>query len=237
MDLIPVIDVKHGLVVRAERGRRADYRPLETPLAAGSDPVAVARGLLSLFPFRTLYIADLDGIEGRGTNSDLVERLIEALPGVALWIDDGSLDTRRRGVVTVVGSESVRSADALAPLRGLPPNGFVLSLDFTGSEFAGPAALIEDTTLWPERIIVMTLARVGSGEGPDLRSHRRDRRQSRREPPRLRGRRRSPTRRSRSGAHGGRRRCPRRDGAACGNDNGRRSRGDRRPLKSCARRC
>jgi phosphoribosylformimino-5-aminoimidazole carboxamide ribotide isomerase len=28
--------------------------------------------------------------------------------------------------------------------------------------------LLEDTTLWPERIIAMTLARVGSGEGPDL---------------------------------------------------------------------
>jgi phosphoribosylformimino-5-aminoimidazole carboxamide ribotide isomerase len=168
MDLIPVIDVKNGLAVRAFGGHRADYRPLETPLAAGSDPVAVAHGLLSLFPFRTLYVADLDGIEGHETNSDLVERLAEALPGVAIWIDSGSLDIRRPGTVTVVGSESVRSPDALGAVRRLAANGFVLSLDFKGGAFAGSAALIEDTALWPERIIVMTLARVGSGEGPDL---------------------------------------------------------------------
>ena len=167
MDLIPVIDVKDGLAVRAFRGRRADYRPLETPLAAGSDPVAVARGLLSLFPFRTLYIADLDGIEGRGASADLAERLTEAFPGVAIWVDNGSLGAQRHGV-TVVGSESATSADALQALRDSLPSGFVLSLDFKGSELAGPAVLLEDETLWPERVIVMTLARVGSGEGPDL---------------------------------------------------------------------
>jgi phosphoribosylformimino-5-aminoimidazole carboxamide ribotide isomerase len=167
MDLIPVIDVKDGVAVRAFRGRRAEYRPLETPLAQGSDPVAVARGLLALFPFSTLYVADLNGIEGRGASADLAERLIEARPGVAIWVDNGSLGTQRHGV-TVVGSESVKSADALAALRGLPADGFVLSLDFKGSEFAGPAALLNETTLWPERVIVMTLARVGSGEGPDL---------------------------------------------------------------------
>jgi phosphoribosylformimino-5-aminoimidazole carboxamide ribotide isomerase len=167
MDLIPVIDVKNGLAVRAFRGRRAEYRPLETPLAQGSDPVAVARGLLALFPFSTLYVADLDGIEGRGASADLAERLTEALPGVAIWVDNGSLGAQR-DAVTVIGSESVISADALAAVRGLPAHGFVLSLDFKGSEFAGPAALLNETTLWPERVIIMTLARVGSGEGPDL---------------------------------------------------------------------
>ena len=44
MDVIPVIDVRHGLAVAAVRGQRADYRPLVTPLAAGSDPADVARG-------------------------------------------------------------------------------------------------------------------------------------------------------------------------------------------------
>ena len=37
MDVIPVIDVRHGLAVAAVRGQRADYRPLVTPLAEGSD--------------------------------------------------------------------------------------------------------------------------------------------------------------------------------------------------------
>ena len=71
MDVIPVIDVRHGLAVAAVRGQRADYRPLVTPLAAGSDPADIARGYAALFTFPVLYVADLDGIEGRGRNVGL----------------------------------------------------------------------------------------------------------------------------------------------------------------------
>ena len=44
----------------------------------------------------------------------------------------------------------------------------MLSLDFRDDEFQGPPALLEDASLWPERIIVMTLARVGGASGPDF---------------------------------------------------------------------
>ena len=89
MDVIPVIDVRHGVAVHARQGQRDQYKPLETPLARGSDPVAVARGFLSLFPFRTIYVADLDGIEGRGRHEGLAARLTARLPGVEFWIDGG----------------------------------------------------------------------------------------------------------------------------------------------------
>ena len=54
VELIPVIDLKGGQVVRAQFGRRDDYRPIQSPLSATSDPIDVARGLLSLYPFETL---------------------------------------------------------------------------------------------------------------------------------------------------------------------------------------
>src|SRR5262245_9451555 len=68
MEVIPVIDLRGGVVVRARMGQRDHYRPIETPLSATSDAVDVTRGLLSLFPFRTLYVADLDAIERTGNN-------------------------------------------------------------------------------------------------------------------------------------------------------------------------
>jgi uncharacterized protein related to proFAR isomerase len=43
-----------------------------------------------------------------------------------------------------------------------------LSLDFRGESFQGPPALLHDAGLWPQKVIAMTLARVGSGAGPDL---------------------------------------------------------------------
>ena len=170
MDVIPVIDVRHGVAVHARQGQRSDYRPLETPLAQGSDPGAVARGFLSLFPFRTLYVAHLDGIEGRGRDAQLAQRLAVAMPGIALWIDDGGLADEAPpsvGVVPVIGSESLGGGDDAKRLRN-EPDRFVLSLDFRGDRFLGPRALLDDANLWPQRVIIMTLARVGAGEGPDL---------------------------------------------------------------------
>ena len=66
MQAIPVIDLMGGQVVRARMGDRASYRPLESPLSPTSDPVDVVRGLLGVFPFPTLYVADLDAIQGSG---------------------------------------------------------------------------------------------------------------------------------------------------------------------------
>lgn len=173
MDVIPVIDVRHGVAVHARQGQRAEYRPLETPLARDSDPVAVARGFLSLFPFRTIYVADLDGIEGRGFNAELPRRFAAGLPGVTFLVDDGGTTPgghSAAGGMPVIGSESLSGADDLKRLRDAPPDRFVLSLDFRGETFLGPQALLEDAAIWPDRVIVMTLARVGAGEGPDLQS-------------------------------------------------------------------
>lgn len=171
MDVIPVIDVRHGVAVHARRGQRSEYRPLLTPLAQGSDPVAVARGFLSLFPFPAIYVADLDGIERRGRDERLAAHLTAALPGVELWIDDGSSAdgaVPSIGLLRVIGSESLANGDDLKRLRDAPPGRFALSLDFRGDRFVGPQALLDDAALWPERVIVMTLARVGASEGPDL---------------------------------------------------------------------
>jgi HisA/HisF family protein len=173
MDVIPVIDVRHGVAVHARQGQRAQYRPLETPLARDSDPVAVARGFLALFPFRTMYAADLDGIEGRGFNAELPRRLAAGLPGVTFLVDDGDTapgGLSTAGVMPVIGSESLTGADDMKRLRDALPDRFVLSLDFRGETFLGPQALLEDAVLWPDRVIVMTLTRVGAGEGPDLQS-------------------------------------------------------------------
>jgi phosphoribosylformimino-5-aminoimidazole carboxamide ribotide isomerase len=173
MEIIPVIDLQRGRVVRAKLGRRAEYRPIDSPLSPTSDPIDVTRGLLSLHPFRTLYVADLDGIESNGDNDAEIARLRAAFPDVSLWVDNGvnEFDAARRWLATgrgnlVAGSESQRDLELLRALSRDPR--VVLSLDFRGEAFQGPPALLADPDLWPERVIAMTLARVGSGAGPDL---------------------------------------------------------------------
>ena len=44
----------------------------------------------------------------------------------------------------------------------------VLSLDYKGPTPLGPPDIFANVDLWPERLIVMTLAAVGGTAGPDL---------------------------------------------------------------------
>ncbi|MGB3388181.1 MAG: HisA/HisF-related TIM barrel protein [Pseudaminobacter sp.] len=173
MKIIPVLDLKAGQVVRAQQGRRDSYRPIVTPLSGSADPVAVARGLRSLHPFPTFYIADIDAIEGRLPNDNATVRLAAMPEAPQLWIDAGFSDNADLTLAlamprchAVLGSESQHDAAMLGRFRNHP--GLILSLDFFQDGFRGPPALLEEPDLWPERVIVMTLARVGAASGPDL---------------------------------------------------------------------
>src|SRR5260370_28707068 len=92
MDIIPVLDLRGGIVVRAHRGQRDQYRPLESPLSPTSDPVDAMRGLYLVYPFRTFYVADLDAIMGTGNNEAVLRRLKAEFPAAALWVDNGVSD-------------------------------------------------------------------------------------------------------------------------------------------------
>lgn len=174
IDIIPVIDLKGGKVVRARQGLRRSYAPLETPLAPTSAPIDVAAGLLSLHPFQAIYIADLDRIERSGSHARDISALIAAFPSVTFWVDPGVRDAaeayeflaRHRSVHLVLGSESLAGHAMLEELAG--QNRIILSLDYRGSRFIGPGRLNELPQLWAERVIVMSLDRVGSHAGPAI---------------------------------------------------------------------
>ena len=183
MRVIPVIDVRGGSAVRAVGGDRASYRPIETPLCPGSsDPVDVAAGMLGLFggspagyEVLTLYVAELDGIEGRERNRSVIDRLAGRFPDVRLLVDDGSqcvadlLAYRElENVVPVIGSETLSDAAALDEVDAALGGAFALSLDWRGDEPIGPRQVFAEASSWPQTVIVMTLARVGLRAGPDM---------------------------------------------------------------------
>lgn len=175
MLVIPVLDIMGGLVVHARGGHRSSYRPIETPLAPGrSDPVSILRGYRALHPFPIVYIADLDGIGRREPDVDAVHALRAAFPGLEIWLDDGGGSAEIGGrhsapieVRRVVGSETLASIGDYLDLRDARHTQGILSLDFRGDSCLGPAELFERPELWPHTVIVMTLARVGAGQGPD----------------------------------------------------------------------
>ncbi len=172
--VIPALDLKGGFVVDAKGGARAAYRPVETPLGAADDPFAIARALLALTQSPVLYVADLDAIEGVGNHFELCRDLSHALPHADLWIDAGFTNVTDcafwlpLGATLVIGTESLSFAEDWRELRATFGESLMLSLDFDAKGQRGPNALFAESAHWPERIIVMSLDRVGTNDGPDI---------------------------------------------------------------------
>lgn len=186
MRVIPVIDLKAGQVVHGIAGRRAEYRPIRSSLVAGADPAAIARALFDQLGRNTLYIADLDAIAGANPAWTIFQQLADQ--GARLWIDAG-IDTtarleallawdQRSGAIDgiIVGLESLPALDLLTQWLELAgPTRLVFSLDLregaplgrdqavagrSGEEIARAAI-----ALGVRRLIVLDLARVGTGGG------------------------------------------------------------------------
>ncbi len=171
MQIIPVIDLMGGNVVHAKKGQRDHYKPIQTPLCKGSMPHAVIDGLKGIHDFKTLYVADLDALTGIGNHDALLLSLQENYTDLQFWIDRGMPHNGQpyptSKSVSVIGSESLTSEH----LGILPQIGkqFILSLDFMGETLLGDQNLLRNPSIWPDTIIIMSLAHVGSTEGPDFK--------------------------------------------------------------------
>ena len=65
MLIIPVIDLSNGVVVHAVCGKRKLYQPITSTISDDCKPESILSAFFQLYPFQIIYIADLDGIEGK----------------------------------------------------------------------------------------------------------------------------------------------------------------------------
>ena len=183
MRVIPVIDLKSGAAVHAVRGQRERYRPLRSGLATGSDPLHVARAFRGELGLEELYVADLDAIAGGSPHREILAALARE---ARVLVDAGVTDVAAvrpllelGAARVVVGTETLADPAALGRLRAdLPDAPLVLSLDLRGERvLSGDAdlgrlgaaealALLVGSGV--SEVIVLDLARVGSGAGPDV---------------------------------------------------------------------
>ncbi|WP_333875335.1 HisA/HisF-related TIM barrel protein [Methylobacter sp.] len=171
MKIIPVIDLKNGVVVHARQGNREHYQPINTELCKSSDIFQVIEAFRSVYEFNIFYIADLNAITGQGDHNPLIAEVLARFPKIIFWIDKGyqkyDEDVHLPGnTLPVLGSESYRN-ETISEIKAFK-NNFILSLDYSNSGALGAESLYSDSTFWPKNIIIMTLERVGSNHGPDL---------------------------------------------------------------------
>ena len=168
MKIIPVLDLKNGVVVHAKHGLRDSYQAINSALCADPDIYKVLAAFLSLYPFDTFYIADLNAITLQGHHDDLIAAVVSAYPQIQFWVDKGYQKVTQypSNYLPVLGSECFTDTN-IAELKDFNKR-FILSLDYSQSGALGASSILNKPDLWPETVIVMTLNRVGSQLGPDV---------------------------------------------------------------------
>ena len=177
--LIPVLDLRGGVVVHAIAGQRSEYRPLKSLLTDSTEPLEVLQQLRAATGLETFYVADLDGIIDGRPDWKVLQRLTDT--GVRLLIDAGArrvgdIDAVRLGpnVRPVVGTESFEELERL--LSGTSAD-VVCSVDLHAGRLriadqnseAGEIT-VENLAvrLWTAGLrswIVLDTAAVGTGQG------------------------------------------------------------------------
>ena len=104
MDLILAMDLLGGRVVQGKSGKRSSYTPLTWGLAPSADPMAY----LEFMHPKYLYIADLDGIEGRSSDTALIRSCASLVD--RCYVDRGVKTPddlmNMAGIVNVIGTET-----------------------------------------------------------------------------------------------------------------------------------
>jgi len=184
LKIIPVIDILNSVAVHAVRGRRKEYQPLKSVLCASSDPLDVALAFKAL-GFDELYVADLDAITGKHTNFLILKQIADRT-GLKLMVDAGIADLESAEKVMrshvsniIIGTETLTNINFVEEaIKCLGRERVVVSLDLVDGEVASKFELgkfRDPVTLSREfqemgvaKIIMLDLARVGSGEGVNL---------------------------------------------------------------------
>lgn len=189
MRIIPVIDLKGGQVVRGIAGRRSEYRPIESQLAAGSDPAEIAAAFVRL-GLDTLYVADLDAIGDRQRAAPPDWATYRALldAGAKLWMDAGLRDEAaanlmadfERNDATINGViAALETLTDLATLerfvRIISPDRLIFSLDLRHGKLLTPVDAwrrmspldwaMQALSVGVNRFIILDIASVGVHAG------------------------------------------------------------------------
>ena len=197
MRIIGVLDLAAGRAVHARAGVRESYAPVrqvgDTPI--DGDAIELARHYVGQLGVDELYIADLDAIVNARPPHAVV-RAVAALRA-PIWLDAGVSSTHAaHGALAagatraIVGLETLSSFAALDDIcRAVGGDRVAFSLDLRNGEpiasrGAAPRqgtphdaaeASIEDIAhraadAGVSALVVIDLARVGTGSGPDLAS-------------------------------------------------------------------
>ena len=173
--IIPVLDIKDGIAVSGKSGNRETYKPLQTVFHPSSHPLEIARALFDAGA-KQLYIADLDAIEGKDSNRDLVGEINQFIP---VMLDCGANDidsvseALRVADKVIVATETLKNMDDLHGIFcRVNRERIILSIDVMDNKVLSKYMELDFNILrenleklQPSQIILLDISNVGTEKG------------------------------------------------------------------------
>jgi phosphoribosylformimino-5-aminoimidazole carboxamide ribotide isomerase len=182
MEIVAVLDIKAGKVVRGIGGQREQYAPVRSRFCDGAEPLSVADAFRRHFRLHRLYVADLDAIAGADPALELFDQLVKAgfcvMAEIGLLTAEDAKPLAGLGVDTIVaGSETLRSPGELTRLvERFGTQRVLCSLDMKDGRLLtaigewhpeSPERALDTTvTAGTRRVLLLDLAHVGTYRGP-----------------------------------------------------------------------
>ncbi len=175
MEIIPVLDLMSGMAVSGKSGHRETYQPLKTVYSSYPDPVQIASSLKRQGAHQ-IYIADLDAIEKKGSNLELIRKINHILPVMMDW---GVKDLKSFEFALefankiIVATETLKSLDELSKIfEKFPKDRIVVSVDIKNDQLLAKEMDISLNDfkeflidLNPSQIILLDISQVGTFNG------------------------------------------------------------------------
>lgn len=177
--IIPVLDLKNGRAVSGKSGQRDNYKPLTTVFHDSSLPLEIARSLKNCGATR-IYIADLDAIEGKGSNLGIIHEINKEYVSVMLDCGVCNIDDVEKALEEVdkviVATETLQNIEQLYQIfDAFKKDEIIISIDIKNGilhtkhlNLSLEELIPQIKKLDPEEIILLDISRVGLEKGIDL---------------------------------------------------------------------
>ncbi|NYB52146.1 MAG: HisA/HisF family protein [Methanobacteriaceae archaeon] len=173
--IIPVLDIKDGVAVSGKSGNREEYKPLKTVFSQSSNPFSIAMSLKNQGA-KALYIADLDSIDGKGSNLDVVREINSHIP---VMLDCGAhdLDSVKEALQVadkvIVATETLKNLEDLHEIfLRINKEHLIVSVDVLNNQILNKHFQLDFNSLKekleelePLWVILLDITSVGTEEG------------------------------------------------------------------------
>jgi phosphoribosylformimino-5-aminoimidazole carboxamide ribotide isomerase len=175
--IIPVLDLKNGTAVSGKSGEREMYKPLKTIFHNSSSPLKITNALSDAGASR-IYIADLNAIECKGSNFQIVKDINQH---ISVMLDCGASNIEdvekalEAADKVIVATETLKNIEDLTQIfNRFPKDKIIISIDIKNGKIYSKYLKINSDELIekinelnPLEVILLDISKVGSESGFD----------------------------------------------------------------------